>query len=227
MQLSKRLKAIFDMVGKTNVFADVGTDHAYLPIKLYNEKKVKKVIVSDINKGPLELAKNNARENFVFDDFSFRLGSGLVPYEVGEVDVYVIAGMGGHLISDIIMNSVDKARSCDYMILQPMSNQKILREILNRNDFTIISEVVVREDNKYYQILKVKSGKQKKLSLYELELGFNIKNTGEYLDFLNNQKSKYMKIINNRKLSNKDFDSREFMDLVTNIEILLGKNNGK
>ncbi len=218
MQLSKRLQAVFEMVGKTGVLGDVGTDHAYLPIALYNKKKVNRVIVSDVNSAPLETAKRNVREALLESAFSFRLGDGLKPYKEGEVDVFVIAGMGGNLIIDIIKESILKARGADFLVLQPMKNQKELRKFLNENSFSIVDEIVVKEDHRYYQIIKVENKVQRKLTDIELDLGLNVRKDVTYFEFVSYKKSKYQEIIKNRSISDKNLDSSSFVNLIRAID---------
>lgn len=39
------------MVGKAEILADIGTDHAYLPIYMLLNSKIERAIVTDINSG--------------------------------------------------------------------------------------------------------------------------------------------------------------------------------
>ncbi len=218
MKLSKRLRALADMVGSVSVIGDVGTDHAYLPICLYNENKISRAILSDVNEGPLEIAKKNVKDNLIYSDFSFRLGSGLKPYNLGEVDVFVIAGMGGNLIVDILSESDDIARRANFLLLQPMTAQSVLRKYLNDNSYTIVEEMIVREDHRFYEIIKVKDGSQRKLNDFELELGYKMIENSAYFDFLSYKKKMYKNIIKSIDIAGSDADVTKYKDIINIID---------
>ena len=98
--ITPRLQKIIDLVdGK--IIADIGTDHAYIPIRLASTKRIEKAIATDKNKGPLEIAKNNIAKYELSDIIETRLGEGLEPVQSGECELVIIAGMGGKLIGDI------------------------------------------------------------------------------------------------------------------------------
>ena len=61
-ELSKRLQAVADLVTVRECVADIGTDHAYIPIYLTEHKKVKKAFAMDVNEGPLIRAEEHVRE---------------------------------------------------------------------------------------------------------------------------------------------------------------------
>ncbi|MGI6731350.1 MAG: tRNA (adenine(22)-N(1))-methyltransferase [Anaerovoracaceae bacterium] len=145
IKLTDRLQAIADFVKPGESIADIGTDHGFLPMTLFNSGVSPHVILCDVNKGPLEKASNNIIEYFPGKTFDMRLGDGLSPLEAGEVDVVVIAGMGGLLIADILAKDIKKTRSFKKFILQPRNAQDKLRSWLYENSFDIIDEVLVKE----------------------------------------------------------------------------------
>ncbi|WP_101772832.1 tRNA (adenine(22)-N(1))-methyltransferase [Peptostreptococcus faecalis] len=155
MKLDERLGKIASIIEKEAIIADIGTDHAYLPVYLLEKEIIKRAIISDVNKGPLENAKKVILKNNLEYKVDFRLGNGVEVINVGEVDEIVIAGMGGALISKIIDNSIDICKSVSKMILQPMQSSEQLREYLNDSHFEIIDEHLVKEDFRLYEILEV------------------------------------------------------------------------
>ncbi len=155
--ITPRLRAILDRVD-ANTAADIGTDHAYVPIRLIKDKKAKRVIASDVREGPAEIAKANIEKYGLGDRIEVRLGSGLSVLEKNEVDTVIIAGMGGELIRDIIASDEDKARASK-LVLQPMNSQYELRKYLISNGFTIYDEDISIEGFKVYNLLLVKNGK--------------------------------------------------------------------
>lgn len=158
MKLSARLEKIVGLVDKGVRLADIGTDHAYIPIELLKSGKIDFAILSDINKGPLENARKEIRRQGLADKTDLRLGSGLEVLENGEVDQVIIAGMGGILIADLIEKKLGLCKSLDKMILQPMQAQEDLRSYLNKRGFSIIDEYLVGEDFRIYEIMEVRHG---------------------------------------------------------------------
>lgn len=172
MELSKRLNWIIEKIDKSEIVMDVGTDHGYIPIHLVKNDIAKKVIASDINKDPLNKAKINAALDGVLDKIDLRLGSGLSPLKNKEAEVAIIAGMGGNLIRDILEKDLNKVKNLNYLVLQPAQNPEVLREYLYNNDYEILDEDICLDEDKYYEIFKVryKSGDYIKLEdiFYEI-----------------------------------------------------------
>jgi tRNA (adenine22-N1)-methyltransferase len=156
MELSIRLKAIASMVEKCTNVVDVGTDHGYVPIYLVKNEVIESAIASDINKGPVEKAKKNVLNNNLSHMINCRLGSGLSTISRGEVQVAIIAGMGGNLIRDILEADLEVVKQLEYMILQPVQNAEILREYLYNIGYDILDEEICYEDDKFYEIIKAK-----------------------------------------------------------------------
>jgi tRNA (adenine22-N1)-methyltransferase len=156
MELSIRLKAIASMVEECESAVDVGTDHGYIPIYLVKSGVIKSAIASDINKGPVEKAKSNIYSNKVSTQISCRLGSGLSTVKKGEVQVAIIAGMGGNLIREILEADLEVVKELKYMILQPVQNAEVLREYLYNTGYDVLDEEICMDDGKFYEIIKVR-----------------------------------------------------------------------
>lgn len=151
--ITPRLKGITELVDRCTI-ADIGTDHAYIPIRLAMDGKVKKAIATDKNKGPIEIAKENVKKYKLDNIIELRCGDGLEPIAVGEAECIIIAGMGGNLIADIIEENIEKAKSAR-LILQPMNAQNELRQRLIDMDFSIEKEELACEGFKVYNIMRV------------------------------------------------------------------------
>lgn len=156
MELSKRLKAIVSMMEQCDNIIDVGTDHGYVPIYLVENGIIKSAIASDINKGPVEKAKKNIESNKLCTQISCRQGNGLSTIKEGEVQVAIIAGMGGNLIRDILEADLPVVKELQYMILQPVQNAEVLREYLYSTGYEIIKEDICNDDGKFYEIIMAK-----------------------------------------------------------------------
>ena len=157
--ITPRLKCIIDHT-KGNRIADIGTDHAYIPIYLVENDLAEYVIAGYVRQGPVDIAKANVEKHKLSDKIEVRLGSGLSVIEKGEVDTVIIAGMGGQLISEILSTDIEKARECN-LVLQPMNAQYELRKYLISNGFSITDEDIAIEGFKVYNIMNVINKPQK------------------------------------------------------------------
>ena len=154
-KLSPRLKKLYDIIPVCNCFADIGTDHAYLPVYLCKNNKCKTAIASDIVKGPLDRAKTNIKKHNLNDRISVRLGGGVSTLNENEADTVLIAGMGGLIIADILRDGYEVLKSVKTIILQPMTAITDLREFLYLNNWSIDKEYLVKDNGKLYSILSV------------------------------------------------------------------------
>lgn len=157
--LQGRLYSIVQLVPRGSIIADIGTDHAYVPIHLVKENICPKVIATDISEGPLLQAKKNIKKNELQNKIETRLGPGLEPLKPNEVDIVIIAGIGGRNIVEIINDKRDVIDSLEFLILQPMTQQAELRYKLFETDYRIIDEIVVKDQNHFYEIIVVKKSK--------------------------------------------------------------------
>lgn len=171
IMLTPRLACIQNHV-TASVIADIGTDHAYLPISLVEEGRLKKGIACDIRSGPLAIARENIKKHHLSDKIETRLGDGLSPLRSEDgVREIVIAGMGALTIMDILSAGEQTARKADRLILQPMDGQAELRYFLLQNHYIVFHEDLAVEREKVYQIFDIRSGEQE---LFEKEIDYII-----------------------------------------------------
>ena len=154
MELSKRLKAVAELVTPGMRLADVGTDHGYIPIYLTEAGVIPSAIAMDINKGPLERAKEHIREHGLEGKIQTRLSDGLKNLQINEADCMIAAGMGGGLVIRILSEERDTAGSLKELILQPQSEIDSVRKYLTEEGYRIVAEDMVYEDGKYYPMMK-------------------------------------------------------------------------
>ncbi len=181
--LSERLRVIADMIDHCGVMADIGCDHGYLSIAMAGEKKVTKAIAMDLRSGPLEHARKNIRKYGLEDIIDVRLSDGMQMLSPGEADVIVIAGMGGPLMTRILDRSPGIVGTASELILEPQSEPETLREYLSgrcfpdskgreKIFFSIKDERFVKEEGKYYPVIKyLPSSKRQILSEEEKLFG--------------------------------------------------------
>ncbi|MCD7735981.1 MAG: class I SAM-dependent methyltransferase [Lachnospiraceae bacterium] len=158
MQLSRRLLAVAGMVTPGYVLADIGTDHAYIPIYLIENKRISHAIAADINEGPLARAKAHIQEHGLEYRIETRLSDGLSAFLPGEAQSIVLAGMGGALTIRILQDGMERLESAELpeLILQPQSEISQVRAYLQDSGWSIVQEDMVFEDGKYYPMMKVK-----------------------------------------------------------------------
>lgn len=184
MELTPRLRAIADLVPQDSLFADIGTDHAYLPTWLLLHGVIKHAIAADLREGPLDRARETARRYSVEDKMDFRLCDGLSNVKENEVTTIAIAGMGGDTIAHILGQAPWTQSKDILLLLQPMTSQPDLRQWLFENGYCIENERIVREGEKLYTILSVKYLPMEPMSLAEQWAGRQSLDPlrGEFLD---------------------------------------------
>ena len=92
--LDARLASAIPFVRRGSFLADVGTDHAYLPIDLYKRGQIRGAVASDINRGPLERAVAHIRASGAGEGICTVLTDGLQGIEAYHPDDITIFGMG-------------------------------------------------------------------------------------------------------------------------------------
>lgn len=172
MQLSQRLSSVASMVTAGNCLADVGTDHGYVPIYLYERNIIPRAIAMDVNQGPLERAKLHIEESGMGEVIETRLSDGFSALKPGEVDAALIAGMGGPLMIRILSTCPEVTASLKELILQPQSEIENVRRWLYEQGYEITKEHMVLEEGKYYPMFRaVKNPDAEKLSDLEYQFG--------------------------------------------------------
>ena len=148
--IDPRLSSAASFVRAGAVFADIGTDHGYLPIFLLGEGRICRAVLADINEGPLSKAKENVARHGLTHLCEFVLTDGAATLAGRGITDYAVCGMGGELIAEIISRAPHLADGSVRLILQPMSRQEHLRRELCRMGFSIVAERYSVADGKRY-----------------------------------------------------------------------------
>ena len=205
-----RLLSVAELVRQGAVLADIGTDHAHLPIFLLEKGRIERAVCSDINKGPLSSAENNAKAAGVSERIKFVLTDGAAAlFGLGVTD-YAICGMGGELIADIIDRAEHLRDGSLRLILQPMTKQAHLRRYLYNNGFEIECESYSTEGERHYVAMLVKyTGHSREITQIEAEIGtnyMNYANKSSQISYLKGKNKAYKKTIDGKKTSGGSFD---------------------
>ena len=151
--LDKRLSAVASLVRPGSRLADIGTDHAYLPVHLVQAGVCPSAIASDIGAGPLDAARRTVTENGLTSEIALRLGDGLSTVSADEVDDIAIAGMGGETIAAILEAVTYVKDRRLRLILQPMTRAEDLRRWLLHNGFSILEEHLIIDGRHLYPVM--------------------------------------------------------------------------
>lgn len=164
--LTPRLRQLADWVPPGARIADVGTDHAYLPVWLRLHGRVVSAIACDLREGPLARARETGR-TWGVDGVDYRLGNGLTVVSPEEADTVVIAGMGGENIAAILARAPWVAGGKHTLLLQPQSRAETLRAFLAENGCVIRREALVEDRGVLYPVMEAGAGEMN-LSLGQL-----------------------------------------------------------
>ena len=156
--LSDRLKAVAEMITPGIPVADIGCDHAYLPIYLVRENISPYVIACDVNAGPIVRAQENIDDVDLSESIDVRQGDGLSVLTPGEVKSVVLAGMGGKLMIRILSEGDDVLTDVSELVLEPQSDVAAVRHFLQDGGYRIISENMISEEGKFYPVIKAVHG---------------------------------------------------------------------
>lgn len=171
MILTPRLNKIASLVPQGTVVADIGTDHAYIPVYCVLNGICPKAIAMDINEGPLDNARDTVNTYGVSDLVELRLSNGMEKLCAREAGTVVIAGMGGLLIKSILERHIDRLSEGTILILQPMLAPKELREYLYKSGNAVIGEYLAKEGDKIYNIITARVGLKDSFTLNDLVVG--------------------------------------------------------
>lgn len=162
------------MVDAGTRVADIGSDHAYLPVELIETRVIPYAIAGEVAEGPMSRSKADVEKFGLSDKIDVRLGNGLaVINKEDNIDTVTIAGMGGILICDILSRATEAQLSnVKTLILQPNIGEPLVRHWLIEHGFEIVDENILSEDNHDYEIIKaIKNDSVKELTEAQFLMG--------------------------------------------------------
>lgn len=189
-----RIEGLASLVDKDALVLDIGTDHCYLPIYLYEKNITKRVIGSDISKNALEYAKNNLIKHNLEENIKLVLSDGFKNIDE-VVDIAVISGVGTNTIKKIL----DNKKLPNKLVISSHKDLYDLRCFMQNINYKIVKEIVVKENNIYYNLIKYEYGLDN-LDSYELLVGLS--NDLEYRKYLLKKYQELYEKSNNQKYLN-------------------------
>lgn len=202
-----RIEAIYSFIDLKDRVVDVGCDQAKLGILL--AKRNQKSIASDISPKVIERASLYIRKLGLDNLIDLRVSNGLQNIKEKEADTLVLSGMGTHTILEILNSTKIKFNK---IITISNNYHDILRDKMNELNYKVDKELIIKENNKYYNLILFTKG-IKKYSQKELLLGLNQVDNELYKEYLNHLLNKYKTIKKSSKDKNIKID-----EMITLIE---------
>lgn len=171
MHIGSRLETIAQLVPRGSVLADIGTDHAYLPVWLIEQGKIERAIAGDIAAGPCQAARATVAQHGLQQKVEVRMGSGLAVLKPGEAGCITIAGMGASTMISILEADMAVAESAELLVLQPMAGAASLRAWLTSHGWQLVEEELVDDAPHFYEIISARRGVSPELSAVERAVG--------------------------------------------------------
>jgi tRNA (adenine22-N1)-methyltransferase len=171
IKLGPRLNCIASLIGYKARLADIGTDHAYLPIVLCEQGKIESAVAIDLNYSPYQTALAAVQNHKFTRKIDVRLGDGLQPLLPGEIDTIALAGMGGKTMLEILFARPDILSEVSDLIVQPQGLESKVRYDLLEAGW-LLREEHLAEEGRVYVVMafsrKTGCSKQEVLKLEEL-----------------------------------------------------------
>lgn len=223
MNIGARLEAVAALVPQNSVLADIGTDHAYLPVWLLQKGRIKSAIAADIAAGPCRAAQTNIGMYGLKDKIQVRMGSGLTVLKPGEADGAVIAGMGGSTVIEILKESPEVAQALQFLIVQPMAGAPGLRRWACANGWRIEVEVLAEEPQHLYEIMLLVHGEEAQHSDIEYEIGPRLIETrpplfGKHIDKLYNACARTLQSMQHSSKAQQSSKYKKMQELLAGLE---------
>lgn len=203
-----RIETIYSLIDKNDKVVDVGCDQAKLSIML--AKRNQKSIASDISEKVIDRASKTIKELSLDNLIDLRVSNGLDNIKESEADTLVLSGMGTYTILDILSDTNIKFKK---IITISNNYHDILRVKMNDLGYKINKELIIKENNKYYNLIEFTIGNNN-LSREEELIGLNHIDKTMYNEYLNYLLNKYLNIQKQSKNQNKKIN--EIINIIKN-----------
>lgn len=211
------------MVREGTALADVGTDHAYLPVWLAKQGIIRSAVAVDVRPGPLERAKQNIEKFGVGEQVNARLSDGLNEVRPEEADDIVIAGMGGEMILNIVGRAAWLRNPEKNLILQPMTKEEELRRGLLKLGFSVREEQAVLEEHHVYTVMRCAFSPGQKPQYNELfpYIGLLTGDTPAGRAYLQREEKRLRNFVRGLEASGDDSGASTLLEICRQLEAML------
>ena len=170
--LSLRLERVAANIPAGARLADIGSDHGYLPVALMRRGLITAAVAGEVATTPFHAAQRTVRDNGLEHQITVRLADGLAAIEAHDgITAISVCGMGGETIRDILESGKRHLSGRERLILQPNGGEQPLRQWLMDNDYSILSEELLRENRFYYEIIVAEHGEAMVYTAEQLYFG--------------------------------------------------------
>ena len=206
--ISERLKLAASLVREGAYLADIGTDHAYLAIHLFETGKISRAVLADINRGPLARAEENIKASGFGERCTLVLSDGARELSSYPVSDFAVLGMGGELIADIISAAPMMKKEGVRLILGPMTRTEAVRRALFDLGFKISGEYFVTDAGKHYVTLLAEyTGESEPYSEADLYFGKResfAREDKEMAAYMQQQRRRLLSVISGKEIGGSD-----------------------
>lgn len=202
--LSERLRLIAGKIKKCSLLADIGTDHAYIPVYAVGSGLAQRAVASDISEPTCVKARINVTNSGLADKIDVRMGYGLDTIKPDEKpDCIVMAGMGGSLIVSIMEKGRKIISESSQIILQPQNDTEKIRRYVHSSGLKISDEIIFNDRGKFYTVIECRKGKEE---YTDIEYVFGKipleKKMPALRDYINKKRSVALNALENMKAHN-------------------------
>lgn len=155
--ISQRLREVLQATIDGEPLADIGTDHALLPIAAVASGRVPSGIGIDRAPNALAAGRQNVEESDLADRIDLRLGEGLDPLTPADaLSTIVMAGVGARTLLDVMDTERLGELGVSRLVLQPNQSEiDARRAIFTRSGWRLADETLVEDDGRFYVVFHV------------------------------------------------------------------------
>lgn len=155
IHLTPRQEMIAGLIRPGQILADIGTDHARLPVALLQQGRIPFAYCTDVRQGPLDNARATIEQCGMSDKTRLVLCNGFEGLVFADVHDFVVAGMGGVLTVELFKNAPWLKDFRNHFVLQPQSHMQEVRRYLFENGYEIVREAATLDHHRPYTAMEV------------------------------------------------------------------------
>jgi tRNA (adenine22-N1)-methyltransferase len=148
--VSARLDAILSLLSPCQRLADVGTDHALIPVVAVQRGITEFAIASDLRAPPLVLARQNIARAGLAAQVTVLQGDGLRPLMGLNIEALVMAGMSGEQMVRLLRATPEVTAALSQLVLQPNQEVDSVRAWALESGLHVRAERMIEERSQFF-----------------------------------------------------------------------------